>query len=75
MLLMHQESKFLGTLYLVAVLIPSSVGSLAAAYVFTTPSMAKYMCQFLDTAVSYVNQIPTKLLCKSFTPWNLSTAS
>ncbi|KAH6965162.1 Aldehyde/histidinol dehydrogenase [Fusarium venenatum] len=38
------------------------IGSLAAAYVFTTPAMAKYICQFLDTAVSYVNQIPTKLL-------------
>ncbi|GKU12663.1 unnamed protein product [Fusarium langsethiae] len=44
------------------------IGSLAAAYVFTTPSMAKYICQFLDTAVSYVNQIPTKLLYSPVAP-------
>ncbi|KAJ4120086.1 hypothetical protein NW768_010369 [Fusarium equiseti] len=44
------------------------VGSLAAAYVFTTPSMAKYTCQFLDTAVSYVNQIPTQLLYSPIAP-------
>ena len=67
MLLMPPESKLLGTLFVLAVLILSSVGSLAAAYVFTTPPIAKYTCQFLDTAVSYVNQIPTQLLCKSLT--------
>ncbi|KAF5235228.1 hypothetical protein FAUST_7193 [Fusarium austroamericanum] len=44
------------------------IGSLAAAYVFTTPAMAKYICQFLDTAVSYVNQIPTKLLYSPIAP-------
>ncbi|KAF5669457.1 aldehyde dehydrogenase family 3 member b1 [Fusarium heterosporum] len=44
------------------------IGSLAAAYVFTTPAMAKYLCQFLDTAVSFVNQIPTKLLYSPIAP-------
>jgi hypothetical protein len=46
----------------------SSIGSLAAAYVFTNPAMAKYLCQFIDTAVSFVNHIPTKLLCRSQPP-------
>ncbi|KAI6767460.1 hypothetical protein HG530_005469 [Fusarium avenaceum] len=44
------------------------IGSLAAAYVFTTPSMAKYLCQFLDTAVSFVNQIPIKLSYSPIAP-------
>ena len=35
--------------------------------------MAKYTCQFLDTAVSYVNQIPTQLLCMSLIPSALTT--
>jgi hypothetical protein len=46
----------------------SSIGSLAAAYIFTNPAMAKYLCQFVDTAVSFVNHIPTKLLCKFTNP-------
>ncbi|KAF4339635.1 aldehyde dehydrogenase family 3 member B1 [Fusarium beomiforme] len=44
------------------------IGSLAAAYVFTNPSMAKYLCQFTDTAVSFVNHIPTKLLYSPLAP-------
>ncbi|RGP75120.1 aldehyde dehydrogenase family 3 member b1 [Fusarium longipes] len=51
-----------------AIDVSRDIGSLAAAYVFTTPSMAKYICQFLDTAVSYVNQIPTKLLYSPIAP-------
>ncbi|KAF4424737.1 Aldehyde dehydrogenase family 3 member B1, partial [Fusarium austroafricanum] len=44
------------------------IGFLAVAYVFTNPAMAKYLCQFADTAVSYINQIPTKLLYSPIAP-------
>ncbi|RSL71453.1 hypothetical protein CEP54_001316 [Fusarium duplospermum] len=45
-----------------------SSGPLAAAYMFTTPNMAKYMCQFVDAAVSFVNQIPTELMYSPIAP-------
>ncbi|KAF2152847.1 ALDH-like protein, partial [Myriangium duriaei CBS 260.36] len=35
--------------------------SLAAAYYFGHASMAKYLCQFIDSQVSYVNHIPSEL--------------
>ncbi|KAF5969541.1 aldehyde dehydrogenase family 3 member B1 [Fusarium coicis] len=44
------------------------IGSLAAAYIFTNPAMAKYLCQFVDTAVSFINHIPTKLLYSPTAP-------
>lgn len=37
---------------------------LGAAYVYTTLAAAKYICQFLDSPLSFVNHIPTSLLCK-----------
>ncbi|KAJ4319255.1 hypothetical protein N0V84_006446 [Fusarium piperis] len=45
-----------------AIDVSRSSGPLAAAYIFTTPNMAKYMCQFVDAAVSFVNQIPAELM-------------
>lgn len=67
MLLILQESKYKSSIQL-NISDFSSIGSLAAAYIFTNPAMAKYLCQFVDTAVSFVNHIPTKLLCKSQHP-------
>ncbi|KAM0435865.1 hypothetical protein ACHAPT_002756 [Fusarium lateritium] len=43
-------------------------GPFAAAYIFTTPKMAKYICQFVDAAVSYVNQIPVELMYSPIAP-------
>ncbi|EEU42946.1 uncharacterized protein NECHADRAFT_95375 [Fusarium vanettenii 77-13-4] len=45
-----------------------SSGPLAAAYIFTTPNMAKYMCQFVDATVSFVNQIPAELMYSPIAP-------
>ncbi|RSL82375.1 hypothetical protein CEP51_005196 [Fusarium floridanum] len=45
-----------------------SSGPLAAAYMFTTPNMAKYMCQFVDASVSFVNQIPAELMYSPIAP-------
>ncbi|KAJ4191948.1 hypothetical protein NW755_004083 [Fusarium falciforme] len=45
-----------------------SSGPLAAAYIFTTPNMAKYMCQFVDATVSFVNQIPVELMYSPIAP-------
>ncbi|KAF4980027.1 hypothetical protein FZEAL_3889 [Fusarium zealandicum] len=53
-----------------AIDVSKRLGSLAAAYVFTTPAMAKYLCQFIDTAVAFVNQIPIKLMYSPIAPEN-----
>ncbi|KAJ4506704.1 hypothetical protein HRR83_007769 [Exophiala dermatitidis] len=46
-----------------AIDVSNGFGRLAAAYVFTSkPEAAKYICQFVDSAVSFVNHIPTSLL-------------
>ncbi|KAF4466327.1 aldehyde dehydrogenase family 3 member b1 [Fusarium albosuccineum] len=45
-----------------------SIGSLAAAYVFTTPDMAKYLCQFVDADISFINKIPIKLMYSPIAP-------
>jgi len=37
-------------------------GRLLASYVFTSPSAAKYLGQFVNASAVYVNQIPTQLL-------------
>ncbi|ETN42939.1 uncharacterized protein HMPREF1541_02097 [Cyphellophora europaea CBS 101466] len=52
-----------------AINVSNSLGRLAAAYVFTTqPGAAKYICQFLDSGVSFVNQLPTSLLFSPVAP-------
>ncbi|AEO67476.1 uncharacterized protein THITE_2116360 [Thermothielavioides terrestris NRRL 8126] len=43
---------------------------LGAAYVFTKPSAAKYICQFLDSPMSFVNHVPTSLLFLTMAPSN-----
>ncbi|KAK3904165.1 hypothetical protein C8A05DRAFT_13923 [Staphylotrichum tortipilum] len=45
-------------------------GRLGAAYVFTKPSAAKYICQFLDTPASFINHVPTSLLFMPMAPLN-----
>lgn len=47
----------------------NSLGRLSAAYVFTTPPMAKYICQFIDSEASFVNHVPPTLLCKLPQPY------
>ncbi|KAK3290870.1 Aldehyde/histidinol dehydrogenase [Chaetomium fimeti] len=49
-----------------------SNGRLGAAYVFTKPSAAKYICQFLDSPMSFVNHVPTTLLFLPMAPSNIS---
>ncbi|SPO01439.1 uncharacterized protein DNG_04112 [Cephalotrichum gorgonifer] len=44
------------------------LGRLSAAYVFTTPATAKYVCQFLDSEASFVNHIPPVLLFGPVSP-------
>ncbi|KAK4149413.1 hypothetical protein C8A00DRAFT_46978 [Chaetomidium leptoderma] len=52
-----------------------SAGSrLGAAYVFTKPSAAKYICQFLDTPMAFVNHVPTSLLFLPMAPPNTSVS-
>jgi hypothetical protein len=49
-----------------------SNGRLGAAYVFTKPSAAEYICQFLDSPMSFVNHVPTTLLFLPTAPSNIS---
>ncbi|KAM5345124.1 hypothetical protein ACJ41O_010986 [Fusarium nematophilum] len=51
-----------------AIDVSKRAGPLAAAYVFTTPAMAKYLCQFIDSAACFVNQIPVKLMYSPVAP-------
>ncbi|KAL1861355.1 hypothetical protein VTK73DRAFT_7130 [Phialemonium thermophilum] len=52
-----------------AIDVSNAQGRLAAAFVFTAnPRAAKYMCQFLDAATSFVNQLPTSLLFHPIAP-------
>ncbi|KAK4119839.1 ALDH-like protein [Parathielavia appendiculata] len=45
---------------------------LGAAYIFTKSSTAKYICQFLDSPMSFVNHVPTTLLFLPMAPSNTS---
>ncbi|CAI4214086.1 unnamed protein product [Parascedosporium putredinis] len=38
------------------------LGRLSAAYIFTTPAAAKYICDFVDADLCFVNHVPTNLL-------------
>ncbi|EEY16508.1 conserved hypothetical protein [Verticillium alfalfae VaMs.102] len=48
--------------------IEESFGRLSAAYVFTAPAAAKYICQFLNASICLVNHIPLKLLYGPIAP-------
>ncbi|KAH7014596.1 Aldehyde/histidinol dehydrogenase [Microdochium trichocladiopsis] len=43
-------------------------GTLAATYVFSKPDPAKYIGQFVDTSIVFVNQIPLQILFGPMTP-------
>jgi hypothetical protein len=43
--------------------------TMAATYAFAAPSSAKYLTQFIDAHISWVNHIPNQMLSKS-TPNN-----
>ncbi|KAJ9144529.1 aldehyde dehydrogenase family 3 member b1 [Pleurostoma richardsiae] len=52
-----------------AINLSNGLGRLAAAFVFTrTLGAAKYLCQFLDSDVSFVNQLPIALLFSPVAP-------
>ncbi|KAI8632759.1 Aldehyde/histidinol dehydrogenase [Xylariaceae sp. FL1651] len=53
-----------------AIDLSNSLGRVAASYVFTTNSAAKYICQFLDGPVAFVNHIPLALLFNPIAPEN-----
>ncbi|EGY19352.1 uncharacterized protein VDAG_09812 [Verticillium dahliae VdLs.17] len=58
--------------------IEESFGRLSAAYVYTAPGAAKYICQFLNASICLVNHIPLKLLSPtdhSFSPDTLTPYS
>lgn len=44
-------------------------GTLAAAYVYSTPAAAKYFFQFVQASANFMNQVPTWLLRMSFLGW------
>ncbi|KAL9943282.1 hypothetical protein ACHAP0_005409 [Verticillium nonalfalfae] len=51
-----------------AIDVASGFGRLSAAYVFTAPAAAKYICQFLNASICLVNHIPLKLLYGPIAP-------
>ncbi|CRK29019.1 hypothetical protein BN1723_006863 [Verticillium longisporum] len=51
-----------------AIDVASGFGRLSAAYVFTAPGAAKYICQFLNASICLVNHIPLKLLYGPIAP-------
>ncbi|KAH7016424.1 Aldehyde/histidinol dehydrogenase [Microdochium trichocladiopsis] len=54
-------------------------GTLAATYIFAKPDPAKYIGQFVDSSIVFVNQIPPQLLfgpiAPSNSPYNLALSS
>ncbi|KAL4914079.1 Aldehyde/histidinol dehydrogenase [Aspergillus aurantiobrunneus] len=48
----------------------ASFGTLAATYAFAEPASAKYLTQFIDAHVSWVNQVPVDILIGPASPVN-----
>ncbi|KKK24658.1 hypothetical protein P175DRAFT_0486741 [Aspergillus ochraceoroseus IBT 24754] len=48
----------------------SSLGTLAATYAFGSPAAAKYLTQFIDAYVSWINQVPVEMLLGPASPVN-----
>jgi hypothetical protein len=46
------------------------MGTLAATYAFADPSSSKYLTQFIDAHVSWVNQVPVEMLIGPASPIN-----
>ncbi|KAK1142487.1 hypothetical protein N8T08_007849 [Aspergillus melleus] len=53
----------------------SSMAPLAATYAFAAPSSAKYLTQFIDAHVSWINHVPTDMLIGPQIPTNTPFAS
>ncbi|PYI19517.1 aldehyde dehydrogenase PutA [Aspergillus violaceofuscus CBS 115571] len=47
-------------------------GTLAATYAFAAPASAKYLTQFIDSYISWVNHVPTDMLIGPAYPTNLT---
>ncbi|RAL07223.1 uncharacterized protein BO97DRAFT_464504 [Aspergillus homomorphus CBS 101889] len=50
----------------------ASRGTLAATYAFAAPASAKYLTQFIDSYISWVNHVPTDMLIGPAYPINLA---
>ncbi|PYH48926.1 uncharacterized protein BP01DRAFT_420657 [Aspergillus saccharolyticus JOP 1030-1] len=54
-----------------AIDLSASRGTLAATYAFAAPASAKYLTQFIDSYISWVNHVPTDMLIGPAYPTNL----
>ncbi|KAF4188530.1 hypothetical protein CNMCM7927_001225 [Aspergillus lentulus] len=50
-------------------------GTLAATYAFSSPSAAKYITQFIDASVSWINHVPIDMLIGPAYPVNTATST
>jgi hypothetical protein len=48
----------------IALTLNDSMGTLTATYAFAIPSAAKYLTQFIDAHISWVNHVPLDMLSK-----------
>ncbi|GFF59090.1 aldehyde dehydrogenase family 3 member B1 [Aspergillus udagawae] len=53
-----------------AIDVSNSRGTLAATYAFGSPSAAKYITQFIDASISWINHVPFDMLSKSASPFH-----
>ncbi|KAL2847327.1 Aldehyde/histidinol dehydrogenase [Aspergillus pseudodeflectus] len=54
-----------------AIDLSAQFGTLAATYAFAEPASSKYLTQFIDAHVSYINQVPADLLIGPASPTNV----